>query len=63
MLVQQKYERVKYNPSAPVLDIIVRPRPASSQQTGETIRVLVDSGADATMIPEALLVNIGAAKD
>lgn len=60
MLVQQKYERVKYNPSAPVLDIIVRPRPASSQQTGETIRVLVDSGADATMIPEALLVNIGA---
>lgn len=60
MPVQQPYERVKYHPSAPVLDIIIKPRPSLNQQSGETIRVLVDSGADATMRPEALLLNIGA---
>jgi predicted aspartyl protease len=60
MPVQQPYERVKYYPSAPVLDITVRSSPALNQPGGETIRVLVDSGADATMLPETLLVNIGA---
>lgn len=61
MAFQQQYDRAHYEPSAPVLDITVEPRPAANQQTGAMVRVLVDSGADATMLPEKLLMEIGAA--
>lgn len=60
MPVQQSYEQIHYDPPAPVIDIIVKPRPVANTQVGETIRVLIDSGADATMLPEPLLVRIGA---
>lgn len=62
MAFQQQYDRAHYEPSAPVLDITVKPRPAANQQTGAMVRVLVDSGADATMLPEKLLMEIGAVK-
>ena len=60
MPLQQPYDRIHYDPPAPVVDIIVKPRPASSQQVGEKVRALLDSGADATMLPESLLASIGA---
>ena len=62
MAFQQQYERAHYDPPAPVLDITVKPRPTANEQTGVMIRVLVDSGADATMLPEELLMAIGAIK-
>ncbi len=60
MPLQQPYDRIHYDPPAPVVDIIVKPRPASSRQVGENVRALLDSGADATMLPESLLARIGA---
>lgn len=62
MAFQQQYDRAHYDPSAPVLDITFKPRPAVNQQIGVMVRALVDSGADATMLPEALLIQIGAIK-
>lgn len=62
MPVQQPYDRIHYDPPAPVIDIIVKPRPAASAQTSERVCALIDSGADATMLSESLLVRIGAAK-
>ena len=60
MPLQQPYDRIHYDPPAPVVDIIVKPRPASSWPVGENVRALLDSGADATMLPESLLARIGA---
>ena len=62
MAFQQQYDREHYTPSAPVLDITIKPQPATKEQTGTMVRALVDSGADATMLPEKLLVEIGALK-
>lgn len=62
MAFQQQYDRAHYDPSAPVLDIMIKPQPAAEQQVGVIVRALVDSGADATMLPEALLIKIGAIK-
>lgn len=62
MAFQQQYDREHYTPSAPVLDITIKPRPATNEQIGTMVRVLVDSGADATMLPEKLLIEIGALK-
>ena len=60
MPLQQPYDRIHYDPPAPVVDIIVKPQPASSRQVSKNVRTLLDSGADATMLPESLLARIGA---
>ena len=60
MPLQQPYDRIHDDLPAPVVDIIVKPRPASSRQVSEKVRALLDSGADATMLPESLLARIGA---
>lgn len=62
MAFQQQYDRAHYKPSAPVLDLTIKPRPAANQRTGVMVRALVDSGADATMLPEVLPIKIGAIK-
>ena len=62
MAFQQQYDREHYAPPAPILDITVKPRPAMNEQAGTLVRVLIDSGADATMLPEKLLIEIGLLK-
>lgn len=47
-----------YNPSAPVIEIGVRR--AGQEQPEDLVQVLVDSGADATTLPERVLVARGA---
>ena len=53
------YDSINYNPSAPVIDVIID---EFSKSAGtESISAFLDSGADATMLPIDLLMQLEAA--
>ena len=51
------YDAVRFNPPAPVASVTVR-----NPDTGDTatdVSMLIDSGADVTLIPRAVLAQVG----
>lgn len=46
-----------YGPAMPVVELLVRP--VGRSETGVTVRALVDSGADATILPQRELERAG----
>ncbi len=51
------YNNRDYDPAAPVMEVIIH---KSGTETGKSVTALIDSGADATMIPMAVLETIQA---
>jgi predicted aspartyl protease len=51
------YNNQDYDPAAPVMEVVIG---KSSEDTGTPVTALIDSGADATMMPTAVLETINA---
>ena len=51
------YNNLDYDPAAPVMEITIH---KGNPDTGKQVVALIDSGADATMIPAAVLEEVGA---
>lgn len=60
MSTQYPYDGDIYYPSAPVAEIKISANAASGSIKETTLSALIDSGADATMLPEDLLIQLGA---
>lgn len=58
ILYTQDYDSQNYYPAAPIVEITVRS--SSKSKKGRRIKALLDSEADATLIPKDILLDINA---
>ena len=58
MIYSHEYDNLKYDPPAPVVEIIVSH--SKNDDLSSKIKALIDSGADATMLPIGTLESINA---
>ena len=57
-IISQDYDGQSYNPAAPIVEIIItHPTKIGNQ---DRVMALIDSGADATMLPINILNKVGA---
>ncbi|MEZ4711060.1 MAG: retroviral-like aspartic protease family protein [Caldilineaceae bacterium] len=58
--MQQQYDKINYDPAAPIVSVKIKPSVADGEHTEILLTALIDSGADVTVLPEDLLIRIGA---